>query len=712
MVSTPLLFLLLIEQVPLVLSSQQAQGNEPAHVIGVPREKQYLYASNEPDSSKWHCLNRADIVLNLSQINDGICDCPDGSDEPGTAACEEDIFQRVAEQSSDMSKFFYCDNNGFIPRHIRKSDVADGICDCCDCSDELLSNYKPFDVGSDCSKLKKEFDAMVSTELLSYEKGRKALVALEKKYGVKSEVEDTVSSDTLEETKQRLVDDITLLSNKLAKDKVKLDQAKRNYISQLQIEDPILYKFEQMEMNVLISEVLSSFKVVSAVSKSHEDILKILDELSESYTRSLNDEVVNNGIKKFKKLRRKAEKVKITADSAIDDGQRDSLVSYFTEELPQIFLERKSEDSLRYVIGKSNFVKALIEGKINYTNDIMEYVKEYSSIMNDIAQNYNVNFQDAGVKKAVDSYKDYLSEYNTLIQNGQISPSESLLKLLNEVVSFTNENAPKVLSPDANDEEHATNGNGGGALEDLRNKIWDVIPKLDQFSSRGKLVTLKKQLDVYEKDFDQLDAKLKLMKRDPILNDPIDREQDEGNNAIVGELTKLLKGMGSQSYCIEDVLDNYSYMICFQEPMNQGTIYQIESKSNGKKVLIGHFKTLGIDANLNMNKYVEHLKMAYSEDSDLTSHLASMQEDDEKTQNYVFGNLNEFNNGFVLQYENGDQCWNGPHRSATVFVRCSDTFQIRSVHEVTKCNYIFDVSGPLGCNKAFEYKPPKFNLAE
>ncbi|CAI1834697.1 hypothetical protein SEUBUCD646_0B03360 [Saccharomyces eubayanus] len=712
MVSAPLLFLLLIEQAPLVFSSQQVQGNKPAHVIGVSKEKQYLYASNEPDSTKWHCLNRADIVLNLSQINDGVCDCPDGSDEPGTSACDEDIFQMVAEQSNEVNKYFYCDNKGFIPRHIRRSVVADGVCDCCDCSDELLSEYKPFDVGSDCPKLKNEFDAMASTELLGYEKGRKALLALENKYGVKPEVDDTVSSDSLEKTKQRLVDDITLLSNKHAKDKVKLDQAKRNYVDQLQIEDPVLYQFERMSMTALTSDVYSSFKVVSTVSKSHEDILKILVELSDSYTRSLNDEVVNNGIKKFKKLKRQAEKAKLTADSVIDDDQRDNLISYFTEELPQMFLERESEYSLRYVIGKSNFVKALIEGKINYTNDILQYVKEYSSIMNDISQNYNVNFQDAGVKNAVDSYKDYLSKYNTLIGHGQISPSETLSKLLNEVTSFVNENAPKILSPDANEEEHATNSNSGGALEDLRNKIWDVIPNLDQFSSRGKLITLKKQLDVYEKDFAQLDSKLQLTKAKLTAIDLTDGEQDEDNNAIVGELTKLLEGMGSQSYCIEDVLDNYSYTICFQEPMNQGTIYQIESKSSGKKVLIGRFKTLGIDADLNMNKYVEHLKRAHSDDSDLTSHLASMQEGDEKTQNYIFGNLNELDNGFVLQYENGDQCWNGPHRSATVFVRCSDTFQIRSVHEVTKCNYIFDVSGPLGCDKAFEYKPPKFNLAK
>lgn len=105
--STSLLFLLVIEQAPLVLTLQPFLGNKPEYIIGVPREKQHLYASNEPDLTKWHCLSGDNIVLNLNQINDGVCDCPDGSDEPGTAACEDDVFQKVAEQSSGMGKYFF-----------------------------------------------------------------------------------------------------------------------------------------------------------------------------------------------------------------------------------------------------------------------------------------------------------------------------------------------------------------------------------------------------------------------------------------------------------------------------------------------------------------------------------------------------------------------------------------------------------------------------
>ena len=72
-------------------------------------------------SGKFHCIDGS-ATIPSDQVNDDFCDCEDGSDEPGTAACS--------------NSSFYCANVGHAAKSIVSSRVNDGICDCCDGSDE------------------------------------------------------------------------------------------------------------------------------------------------------------------------------------------------------------------------------------------------------------------------------------------------------------------------------------------------------------------------------------------------------------------------------------------------------------------------------------------------------------------------------------------------------------------------------------------------
>uniref|UniRef100_A0A0D6QX17 Glucosidase 2 subunit beta n=1 Tax=Araucaria cunninghamii TaxID=56994 RepID=A0A0D6QX17_ARACU len=98
-----------------------AAGNS-INTLGIPPQDEKYFLSERikcKDGSKAFSQNR---------LNDDFCDCPDGTDEPGTSACPEGKF--------------YCRNVGHTPVLLFSSRVNDGICDCCDGSDEYDGQVK------------------------------------------------------------------------------------------------------------------------------------------------------------------------------------------------------------------------------------------------------------------------------------------------------------------------------------------------------------------------------------------------------------------------------------------------------------------------------------------------------------------------------------------------------------------------------------------
>ncbi|KAL8582092.1 hypothetical protein ACOMHN_004012 [Nucella lapillus] len=90
---------------------------------GVPATKSSFYQPTK----EFMCISSKQIVP-WDYVNDDYCDCEDGSDEPGTAACPNGSF--------------YCENKGHYGADIFSSQVNDGICDCCDGSDEYEERIK------------------------------------------------------------------------------------------------------------------------------------------------------------------------------------------------------------------------------------------------------------------------------------------------------------------------------------------------------------------------------------------------------------------------------------------------------------------------------------------------------------------------------------------------------------------------------------------
>ncbi|VDM06779.1 unnamed protein product [Wuchereria bancrofti] len=103
-------------------------GNRPR---GVPFARGPFYATGET----FACVDNSKSIP-FSQVNDDYCDCPDGSDEPGTSACP--------------NAKFHCLNRGFKAEDLPSNRVNDQICDCCDGSDEWDSAVECPDI---CNEL-------------------------------------------------------------------------------------------------------------------------------------------------------------------------------------------------------------------------------------------------------------------------------------------------------------------------------------------------------------------------------------------------------------------------------------------------------------------------------------------------------------------------------------------------------------------------------
>ncbi|BFZ60271.1 hypothetical protein YB2330_001307 [Saitoella coloradoensis] len=104
---------------PSLTSAADTPASRPR---GVPKSRASLYLPSPDDT--FTCLDKSKTIP-FSRVNDDYCDCPDGSDEPGTSACENGKF--------------HCMNRGHVPAWLSSSRVGDGICDydlCCDGSDE------------------------------------------------------------------------------------------------------------------------------------------------------------------------------------------------------------------------------------------------------------------------------------------------------------------------------------------------------------------------------------------------------------------------------------------------------------------------------------------------------------------------------------------------------------------------------------------------
>lgn len=260
------------------------------------------------DPNTFTCLSNPSIQLSLSQVNDDYCDCPDGSDEPGTSACsylsplsphspsdvtnEDDINATIALPG------FYCKNKGHQPSYVPFTNVNDGICDydlCCDGSEEWarVGGVKCEDR---CNELGKEWRKLNEAKQKSFDaanRKRKDLVAEAQR--LRKEVEDKIK--VLQAQIQGGESKVTGLEKELAdverREKGKIVKAVGAKAGKM----GVLIGLAQQRMDEL-RETLVTVRQERDSSKDRvKELEGILSTFKEEYNPNFNDEGVKRAVR-------------------------------------------------------------------------------------------------------------------------------------------------------------------------------------------------------------------------------------------------------------------------------------------------------------------------------------------------------------------------------------------------------------------------------
>ncbi|KAI1809609.1 glucosidase II beta subunit-like protein [Poronia punctata] len=505
------------------------------------------------------CIAHPSIVLKPSQINDNTCDCPDGSDEPGTAACAIlDPLSPVQPLPASLSGStntnnalpgFWCANKGHIGAYVPFAYVNDGVCDydlCCDGTEEY-GKVGGVKCENKCAEIGKEFRRI--------EKER---------------------TENLER------------ANKKRRTMVKESKQLRR-----QVEAKVT-KFEAE---------------IKELEKKRAELATKLEEVERSERGKV---VKNEGTGKFGVL----------------VGLAKSRVNELREALARVVDERRQ---------------------------LRDKVSELEGILSVFKEEYNPNFNDEGVKKAVRSWEDYAAKKSEQVKD-EILESD-LADILKEDSESSGINWDEFQEENSDTDilysfEAYLPGPIRSFLHDKLNslRVWLIENGMlaDTGSQEGESRLVKaarEALDSATKDVHS--------KRNALDNEKKDLEKDYG----VDDIFRTLQGK-----CSSVEAGEYQYELCWMTQTTQ------KSKKGGARTTMGNYEKISF------------------RDSD----------EEERHDGKGLGRGRRM----VLEYTNGQHCWNGPNRRTDVWLACAETEELWRVSELEKCVYKMEVGTPAACEAA------------
>ncbi|KAF2133547.1 hypothetical protein P153DRAFT_363720 [Dothidotthia symphoricarpi CBS 119687] len=535
-----------------ILASTTNAASDAARPRGVGPE----YAKYYKDTDTFTCISDPSLKIPFARVNDDYCDCPDGSDEPGTSACSyiSPLSPPQLQTGDNLSlPGFYCKNKGHMPSYIPFTHVNDGKCDhelCCDGSDEYagIGGVKCDDR---CAKIGKEWKKQ-------------------------------------EEIRQKSMNAARQRRKELVAEAARL---------QLEVEDRI---------KTLQTQIEGQTQKVEGLTRSLVEI-------------------------------ERAEKGKIVRGAG--GGGKVTVLAGLAKE------------RIREIVENVNRVRSERDAAQGRVEELEAMLKRFK-------EEYNPNFNDEGVKRAVKAWEDYAAQDRT-------GPDVARDRDLDEILRDDSESAIKweefetVEETDVDllfqFEEYLPASIRtwvDAKLRDLRLLLIEngVLADPNSDSPESTAVTsAKAQLKSATRELDDDKSELKRHEEDLL--------KDYGPDSIFRALA---------STCVSQDSGEYTYEHCFLEKVTQ------KSKKGGGHTRLGSFVRIEL-----------------------------VTVDDEVAPD---GRGLGSGNRIALKYENGQHCWNGPNRSTQVILACAEKDEIWKVVEEEKCVYRMEVGTPAVCG--VEVGPP------
>ncbi|KAI0430539.1 glucosidase II beta subunit-like protein-domain-containing protein [Xylaria sp. FL1042] len=505
------------------------------------------------------CLAHPSIVIMASQVNDNTCDCPDGSDEPGTAACALlDSLSPVQPLPASLSGTtnttnalpgFWCANKGHVGAYVPFMFVNDGVCDydlCCDGTEEY-GNVGGVKCENRCAEIGKEWRRIEKERTENLERAnKKRRTMIKEAKELRRQVEARVS---------KLEGEIRDLKQKEAELKTKFEEIERSERGK-----------------VVKNEGPGKLGVLAGLAKAR------VNELREALA------------------------------DVVDEREK---------------LQHK--------------------------------VTELESILSTFKEEYNPNFNDEGVKKAVRAWEDYAAKK---VEEAEEALSESDLdEIMKEDSESSGINWDEFQDEGVSDTDILYNFESylpgpvrnfvHGKINSLR--VWLIENGIlaDTVSKEGESQLVKAAREAHEAATRDLQSK-----RNTLNDERQDLEKDYGDNDIF----RILKGK-----CISVEAGEYEYELCWMSQTTQ------KSKKGGSRTNMGTFEKINF-----------------------------MEADEEERHD---GKGLGRGNRMVLEYTNGQHCWNGPNRRTHVWLACAETEELWRVSEQEKCVYKMEVGTPAACEE-------------